>query len=54
MDAPGLSGYHIWMAQYAASPTYTATSYEMWQYTAKGRVNGINGDVDMNISYRQY
>ena len=24
----------------------------MWQYTSKGKVNGINGNVDMNILYR--
>ena len=52
MDAGSLSGWHIWLAQYRASPTYTLTSYEMWQYTSKGKVNGVHGDVDMNISYR--
>ena len=27
---------------------------DMWQYTDKGKVNGISGDVDMNISYLGY
>ena len=54
MDAPSLSGYKIWLAQYAATPTYTRTRYDMWQYSSKGRVSGIGGNVDMNISYLGY
>lgn len=49
-----LTGYKIWLAQYASAPTYTATRYDMWQYSSKGRVSGIKGDVDMNISYMHY
>ncbi len=49
-----LTGYKIWLAQYASSPTYTATRYDMWQYSSKGKVSGINGSVDMNISYMNY
>jgi GH25 family lysozyme M1 (1,4-beta-N-acetylmuramidase) len=26
----------------------------MWQYTARGRVNGVNGDVDCDIAYKDY
>ncbi|MCR5303799.1 MAG: hypothetical protein K6E33_04490 [Lachnospiraceae bacterium] len=47
-----LASYSIWLAQYAAVPTYTATRYDLWQYTSKGRVSGISGNVDMNIRYR--
>ena len=25
-----------------------------WQYSSKGRVNGISGDVDLNLSYLGY
>ena len=49
-----LTNYKIWLAQYAAAPTYTATKYDMWQYSSKGRVSGISGNVDMNISYMGY
>ena len=35
-----LTSYHIWMAQYAASPTYQSTRYDIWQYTKTGRVYG--------------
>ena len=53
LDAGALEEYKIWLAQYAATPTYTGV-YDMWQYTAKGSVNGIRGDVDLNISYLEY
>ncbi len=53
LNASELSAYKIWLAQYAASPTYQG-NYDMWQYTAKAHVNGISGDVDMNISYMGY
>ena len=49
-----LTGYKIWLAQYAISPSYTATRYDMWQYSSKGKVSGISGNVDMNISYMNY
>ncbi len=48
-----LGAYKIWLAQYAATPTYTGR-YDMWQYKATGKVSGISGDVDMNISYLGY
>ncbi len=54
MDAPSLTGYKIWLAQYAAAPTYNKTRYDMWQYSSKGSVAGIKGNVDMNISYMGY
>lgn len=41
--------YKIWLAQYVDIPTYTATRYDMWQYTSKGSVPGIAGNVDMNV-----
>ncbi len=51
INASQLTGYKIWLAQYAASVSYTATRYDMWQYTSKGSVPGISGNVDMNILY---
>ncbi len=53
IDTGQLSRYKIWLAQYASQPTYTGR-YDMWQYKATGKINGINGDVDLNISYLGY
>ena len=49
----GAAAYKIWMAQYAASPTYKGR-YDLWQYRSTGSVSGISGNVDMNISYLGY
>lgn len=44
----------IWLAQYnSAGPTYQG-HYDLWQYTSKGKVDGISGNVDMNQSYLGY
>ncbi len=42
--------YCIWLAEYRSVPLYEGY-YQMWQYTSKGEVDGISGNVDMNISY---
>ena len=51
INTASLTNYKIWLAQYAANVSYTATRYDMWQYTSKGSVSGISGNVDMNILY---
>ncbi len=44
----------IWLAQYNANgPTYSGR-YDIWQYTSKGHVDGISGNVDMNKSFLKY
>ena len=53
LDPGALSAYKIWLAQYASAPTYTGR-YDLWQYRATGKVSGISGDVDMNLSYLGY
>lgn len=53
IDTGSLSSYKIWLAQYAAVPTYTGR-YDLWQYRSTGSVSGISGNVDMNISYLGY
>ncbi len=53
MNIDELGAYKIWLAQYAATPTYTGR-YDLWQYTATGKVSGISGDVDLNLSYMGY
>ena len=53
MDAGSLGNYKIWLAQYAAAPTYTGR-YNLWQYSSKGSIPGIKGNVDLNLSYLGY
>lgn len=49
----------IWVAQWVDN--FTSSSYasysgphDMWQYTARGKVPGIKGYVDMNVAYFGY
>ena len=53
IDTSALSAYKIWLAQYAAKPTYEGR-YDLWQYKSTGRVSGISGNVDLNLSYLGY
>ena len=45
-----LDSYVKWVAQYNYQCTYSG-NYAMWQYTSKGSVPGISGNVDMNYLY---
>jgi len=45
--------YDIWLAQYIDKATYEG-EYSMWQYADNGRVDGIKGNVDLDISYYAY
>lgn len=42
-----------WIAQYNNTCDYKG-DYDMWQNTSKGRVDGINGNVDMNVCYKDF
>ncbi len=52
LTASTLESYDIWLAEYRSVPLYQGY-YQMWQYTSKGKINGINGNVDLNVSYRK-
>ncbi|MDE7251943.1 MAG: hypothetical protein K2O32_03250 [Acetatifactor sp.] len=45
-----LENYYIWLAEYRDVPLYQGY-YRMWQYSSKGRIDGIEGNVDMNVMY---
>jgi len=53
LNTSELEDYVIWLAEYRSAPLYQGY-YRMWQYTSKGKVDGIEGNVDMNISYMGY
>ena len=50
LEVKDLDKYRIWLAEYRSTPLY-AGYYDMWQYTSKGQIDGIEGNVDLNISY---
>ncbi len=53
LDMSRLTEYDKWFAQYFKSPFFPY-DFHMWQYTAKGKVDGIKGDVDLNIGFKDY
>ena len=53
LNTASLEKYVIWLAEYRRAPIYQGY-YQMWQYTSKGSVSGISGNVDLNISYLGY
>ena len=56
LDMSKLNNYDVWLAHYVVGAPEKRSDYTgkylMWQYTSKGRINGISGDVDLNILYK--
>ena len=42
-----LNGYKVWVAQYNTVCTYGG-NYNMWQYSSKAQVDGVNGNCDVS------
>lgn len=53
LDHTRLRDYAWWVADYSNEPTH-AVPFGMWQFTSKGKVNGIYGNVDQNYLYIDY
>jgi len=50
LDLERLEGYDKWFAYYS-DKLYYPYEYKIWQYSEKGTIDGINGNVDLNISF---
>ena len=46
--------YSLWLAEWGAKLNYNGGEVGMWQYSDKGKVNGIGTNVDMDICYVDY
>lgn len=55
---PRLEKWTKWIAQYPSQVTDFAKwdngVYVMWQYCSDGAIDGINGNVDCNVSYKDF
>ena len=49
LDMNALKSYSIWNAHYGISKN--KIDCDLWQGTCEGRIDGISGNVDINISY---
>lgn len=50
IDATVLKDYPLWVADYRNSLGYSG-DHMMWQYSNSGTIDGISGDVDLNLDY---
>jgi GH25 family lysozyme M1 (1,4-beta-N-acetylmuramidase) len=49
LDLSALSKYSIWNAHY--SVTASPLACDIWQSTGTGTIDGIGGEIDINVSY---
>lgn len=53
LELERLEEYDKWLAHYD-SVMYYPYDYKIWQYSESGTVDGINGEVDLNISFEEW
>lgn len=65
LDAKNLATkYNIWLAEWTSNktapnyttamtlkPSYNITNYKLWQFSSKGSISGISGNVDVDLGY---
>lgn len=49
-DLRDLTDYDLWLAEYDSSPDFYY-HFDLWQYSHTGRVDGIQGDVDLDLAF---
>lgn len=55
LNAPLLLPYTWWVARYSADfPKYAKMNCHIWQFTSKGRILGVPGNVDCSWCYRDF
>ena len=55
LDRSQLGNNLVWLAHYVNDAPKNKSDYDgkyyMWQYTSKGSIPGIEGNVDLDIKY---
>ena len=60
LEMEKMQDYDVWVAHYNGTndpiknPTDYRGIYQIWQYTSTGKFAGINGNVDLDVSYKNY
>lgn len=49
-DLRDLTDYELWLAEYDPAPDFYY-HFDLWQYSHTGRVDGIQGDVDLDLAF---
>ncbi|MGN1043225.1 MAG: LysM peptidoglycan-binding domain-containing protein, partial [Acutalibacteraceae bacterium] len=47
-----LPKYDLWFAQWGTN--FPSVSCGIWQYSSTGKIDGIDGNVDLDVSYKNY
>lgn len=50
MQLEQLKSYALWLAEYRSAPQFLY-DIKYWQYTGKGRVDGVSTDVDLDLLF---
>lgn len=53
LDLEQIEDYEKWFAYYDM-PVYFPYEFSIWQYSSKGSVDGIKGDVDLNVCMKDF
>lgn len=53
LDLEELTDYDVWLSD-DSFPTDYPYRFSMWQYNRKGKIEGITGDIDLDISFINY
>ncbi len=53
LDLKQLEDYEKWFAYYD-TPVYFPYAFSIWQYSSKGSIEGIKGDVDLNVCMKDF
>lgn len=53
LELEELSDYDVWLSDYD-TPTDYPYRFTMWQYSKTGRVDGITGDIDLDLCFINY
>ena len=51
--ADQVSAYTLWVARYGVKPKYIK-QYGIWQFSSKGSIDGIVGNVDLDYAYNDF
>ncbi len=52
-DFETMKDYDFWLADYREFPTMYY-KFDMWQYTMEGKIDGVEGTIDLNISFTDF
>jgi family 25 glycosyl hydrolase len=49
LNTPTFDRYHFWIAHYYVKQLSYKGKWKFWQFTDRGKIDGISGDVDLNV-----